>query len=102
MGATGGPGLEVALALAVLHGRLGDAVVGARLPALGDTGGGYLGHHLLERDGRGADRAGTGHVPDGAVADRFLERLLAVDQLDELVVGVEHSVAAEHLARMRE
>ena len=76
---------EVALALAVLHRGLGDAVVGARLAALGDPRRGDLGDDVLERRAPSTRTAPVQrHVADGAVAHRRLERLLAVDQLDEV------------------
>src|SRR5437588_9538069 len=53
---------EITFTLAILHRRLSDAIVGAGLPALGDSGGGDLSHHLLERDRAGAHGAGAGHV----------------------------------------
>ena len=59
--AAGGPS-EVALALAVLHRGLADAVVGARLPALGHVGRGDLGHDLLQRRRLRAHGAGDDHV----------------------------------------
>src|SRR5204862_6246551 len=94
--------LEVAAPLAVLQGGLGDAVVGARLAALGHARGGDLGHPLLERCRARLDAARARHVADCPVADVRLERLLAVDQLDVRAERVEHPVAAEHLAAVRE
>src|SRR5919204_770697 len=73
--------LEVATALAVLHGRLADLVVGARLATLGDARGGDLVHHGLERLGVRLHGAGARHVAHRAVAHAGRERLLAVDQL---------------------
>src|SRR4051794_14172775 len=94
--------LEVAGNLAVLHGGLADAVVGAGLAALGDLRRGDLGHHVVQ-GGRGrGDRAGAAHVADRAVADARVERLLALDELDEGRQRVEHPVAAEHLALVGE
>ena len=57
--------------LAVLHGGLGHAVVGARLAALGDARRGDLGHDVVERGGARRDGAGAAHVADGAVAHRL-------------------------------
>src|SRR5437764_3666742 len=90
--------LEVATAFAVLHGRLADAVVGARLAALGDPCGCDLLHHGVQRDRPRLHRARARHVAHRAVADARLERLLPVDQLDEGAERVEHAVALEHLA----
>src|SRR5947209_3191198 len=96
------PGLEVSLALTILHRRLCYPIVGPSLTAFGDPRGGDLVDDRFERRRAGGHGARAGHVADGAVPHRGLERLLAVDQLHELAVGVEHAVAAEHLARMRE
>src|SRR4051812_44011294 len=94
--------LEVAGNLAVLHGGLADAVVGAGLAALGDLRRGDLGHHVVQ-GGRGrGDRAGAAHVADRAVADARAERLLALDELDEGRQRVEHPVAAKDLALVGE
>src|SRR3954447_71956 len=94
--------LEVAGNLAVLHGGLADAVVGARLAALGDLRRGDLGHHVMQ-GGRGrGDRAGAAHVADGAVADARAERLLALEELHERRQRVEHPVAAEDIALVGE
>src|SRR6202034_708920 len=93
--------LEVTLALAVFHRRLGDPIVRAGLPALGDPGRGDLGDHLFERLRARADGARAGHVTDGPVANGLSERLLTVDQLDELRVRVQHPVAREHVALVR-
>src|SRR3954471_17598795 len=94
--------LEVAGNLAVLHGGLADAVVGAGLAALGDLRRGDLGHHVVQ-GGRGrGDRAGAAHVADRAVADARVERLLALDELDEGRQRVEHPVAAEDPALVGE
>src|SRR6185295_11051992 len=92
------PSLEVALLLAVLHGGLGDAVIGARLAALGDAGGRDLGDHVGQRLGLGCDRAGAAHVADRAEPDPLLEGLLAGQELHEVGHRVEHPVALEHLA----
>src|SRR3954447_8970483 len=94
--------LEVTGALAVLHGRLAHTVVGAGLAALGDARGRDLLHHRLEGDRPRLHRAGARHVAHGSVAHARLERLLAIDQLDERAERVEHPVAAEHLALVRE
>ena len=48
------------------------------------------------------DPAGAGHVADGAEAHSRVERLLARQPLDEVGDGVEHPVAPEHLALVRE
>src|SRR3954462_402489 len=94
--------LEVAGNLAVLHGGLADAVVGARLAALGDLRRGDLGHDVVQ-GGRGrGDRAGAAHVADRAIADARVERLLAFDQLHEGRQRVEDPVAAEDPALVGE
>ncbi len=64
--------------------------------------GGDLGDDVVERRRVGLDGAGAAHVADGAVADARRERRLAVGQLDEVAVGVEHPVAAEDLALVGE
>src|SRR3954470_3865297 len=94
--------LEVANALPVLHRRFGDAVVGARLTALGDAGGGDLGDDLVDGGGNAHDATGAGQVAAGAEADRRVERLLVREALDEVGDGVEHPVALEHVALVRE
>src|SRR5829696_9192146 len=93
--------LEVPDSLSIFHGRLGCAVVGARLAALGHARGGDLGDDVLERGGARAHGARAGHVADRAVADPLGERLLAVHALDEVADRVEHPVALEHLALVR-
>src|SRR4029079_14181591 len=90
--------LEVALLLAVLHGGLGRAIVGARLAALGDVRRRDLGDDVLEGRGGGPYRARAAHVADRAVAHGRGERLLILHQLDELADRVEHPVAREPLA----
>src|SRR3954469_21125042 len=94
--------LEVANALAILHRRLGDAVVGAGLAALGDARRSNLVHDRIDRRGVAHDAAGAGHVADGAEADGSCERRLVREPLDEIGDGVEHPVAPEHLALVRE
>src|SRR3954470_2800901 len=69
--------LEVTGNLAVLHGGLGDAVVGARLAALGDAGAGDLLDDVGQGHGGGFDRARAAHVAHRAVAHDRVERLLA-------------------------
>src|SRR3954452_4980287 len=94
--------LEVAGNLAVLHRGLADAVVGARLAALGDLGCRDLGDDVVQ-GGRGRrHRAGAAHVADRAVAAARAERLLALDELDEGRQRVEHPVAPEDLALVGE
>src|SRR4051794_4074630 len=94
--------LEIANALPVLHRGLAEAIVGAGLAALRDARRRDLLHDRLDR-GRGRlDASGTGHVADGAEADGGDERLLALHALDVLGGRVQHSVAAEHLALVRE
>src|SRR3954469_21305301 len=94
--------LEVAGNLAVLHRGLADAVVRARLAALGDLRGGDLGDDRVERRGGRSDGARAAHVADGPVAHALRERLFALDQLDVGRQRVEHPVAAEHLALVSE
>src|SRR5919202_1978991 len=94
--------LEVAGNLAVLHRGLADPVVGARLAALGDLRRGDLGDDGVELRRRRGDSARAAHVADGPVAHARRERLLAVDELDVGRERVEHPVAAEHLALVRE
>src|SRR4051794_14704473 len=90
--------LEIAFLLTILHGRFRYAVVGARLAALGDSGGGDLGDDGVERRRLRLDRAGARHVADRAIADRGLERHLVGVALDVRVLGVEHAVPAEDAA----
>src|SRR2546429_3284562 len=94
--------LEVAGNLAVLHRGLADAVVGARLAALGDPGARDLDDDVLERGRRRLDRARAAHVAHRAVAHRRAERVLAGQALDVVGDGVEHPVAAEDLALVGE
>src|SRR5215203_1176911 len=61
---------EVALLLAVLHGGLGDPVVGTGRAALGQRRGGHLDDDVGVGAGRGLHGAGARHVADGAVADQ--------------------------------
>src|SRR3954451_15603473 len=56
--------LEVANALPVLHRGFADAVVGARLAALGDARRRDLGDDLLERARFADHAAGAAHVAD--------------------------------------
>src|SRR5918999_5185402 len=93
---------EVANALPVLHRRLGDAVVGARLTALGHPRRRDLRHDLLQRRRARDDAAGARHVADGAEAHPLGERLLAVHPFHVLAGGVEHAVAPKDLALVRE
>src|SRR3954452_21761765 len=72
-------GLEIAFTLPVLHRGLGDAVVGARLAALGDAGRGDLRDDVLERRGARLDRAGDDHVADRPVPHGGDERLAGLD-----------------------
>ena len=66
------PPSEVALALAVFHRRLGDAVVGAGRAALGDARGGDLGDDRRRASPRvDATAPVQRHVADGAVAHRL-------------------------------
>src|SRR5260221_2355591 len=71
--------LEVALSLAVFHGGLGKAVVGAGGPALGDPRRADLLDDVQDADGDRVHGAGAGHVADRAVPD--------VADLDALAVA---------------
>src|SRR6478672_592586 len=89
---------EIALLLAVLHGGLGDPVVGTRGAALGQGGGGHLEDDVGVRAGRGVDRPGARHVTDGAVAhEPGLDRLVAPG-LAHRADGEPHAVPVEDLA----
>src|SRR6266550_147155 len=90
--------LEVALALAVFHGRLADPIVAARRAALRDPDRTDLGHDLLEGVRVRLDRRGQVRVADRPVADLPALRLLAVLLRRELVDHVQHPVAGGHLA----
>src|SRR5687768_12427971 len=89
---------EVALALPVLHGRLGEAVVGAGGTPLGQPRRRDLGDDLVERRGRGLDRAGARAVADGAVAHRALLEHLVAARAAPRTLRQPHPVAAEDLA----
>src|SRR6478752_4489430 len=93
---------EVANALPVLHRGLAEAIVGARLAALGDVGRSDLLHDLLDRRRPRLHAAGARHVADGAEADGGDERVLALHALDVLARRVQHPVAPEHLTLVRE
>src|SRR5579862_9877585 len=94
--------LEVANALPIFHGRLAHPVVRARLAALRDVRGGDLGDHLVDRRRLRDDAAGTGHVADGPEANEGRERDLTGVALDVGADRVEHSVAPEDVAPVRE
>src|SRR3954447_1017818 len=94
--------LEVANALPVLHRGFRDAVVGARLAALGDARRRDLGDDLVDRPRLADDAAGARHVAYGAEAHGRAERLLLGEALDEVGDRVEHPVAPEDLALVRE
>src|SRR5947207_1518480 len=88
---------EIADTLAVLHRGFGEAVIGARLAALGHAGRRDLVDDLADRR-RVADHAARArHVADGAETHRRAEQLLAVHPLDVVAAGVEHPVALEDL-----
>src|SRR5215831_13722949 len=93
---------EVANALSVLHGGLAEAVVGARLAALGDSRGGDLLHDRLDGGRLRLDAARARHVADRAEANGGNERILALHPLDVRRGGVQHPVAAEDLPLVRE
>src|SRR4029077_1063779 len=102
-GTMGSPALsEVANALPVLHRRLAEPVVGARLAALRDAGRRDLLHDLFDRRRLRLDAAGARHVADGAEADRRREWLLSLHALDVRRDRIQHPVAAEDLALVRE
>src|SRR3954462_5495464 len=84
--------LEVPGNLAVLHRGLADAVVRARLAALGDLRRGDLRDDVVQRRRGRRDRARAVHVADRPVADAGVEGLLAVDELDVWRQRVEHAV----------
>src|SRR5947209_154350 len=90
--ALSGGTLEVALPLAVLHGRLREAVVGPGGAPLGDAGGGHLLDDLSDGRGRGPHRARAAHVADGAVADDgvLLDDLARLGR-DRAAHGQEHA-----------
>src|SRR5207253_8725955 len=93
---------EIADTFTVLHCSFGEAVVGARLAALGHARCGDLVHDLADRRGVRDDAAGTGHVAHRAEAHGRAERLLAVHALDVIGAGIQHPVAPEDLALVRE
>src|SRR4051794_24016105 len=75
---------EVTDTFAVLHRGFGEAVVGARLAALGDTRGGDLVDDGTDRGCIGDDAAGAGHVADRAEAHGCGEWLFGLHALDVL------------------
>src|SRR5438067_1798800 len=93
---------EVANSFAVLHGRLAETVVGARLAALGHARRRDLLDDRLDRRRPRLDASRARHVADGAETDRGDERILALDALDVRRDRVQHPVAAEDLALVRE
>src|SRR5215471_6633993 len=93
---------EVANALPILHRGLAEAIVGACLSALGDPRRRDLLHDLLDRRRARLDAAGASHVADGAEAHRGDEGVLALHPLDVRRDRVQHPVAPEHLALVRE
>src|SRR5580692_11594561 len=94
-------GLEVALALAVLHRRLREAVVGPGGPPLRDARTGDLADDLLHGVGARAHRARAGGVAHGAEAHGLLADLLGTTRGDPLAQGQQHAVALDHLALVR-
>src|SRR3984957_16100179 len=94
--------LEIPCLLAVLHRRLRDAVIGACLAPLGDARRRDLQHDLLQRRRPRAHAARAAHVAHRAVAHRLVEHRLALDQLRALAPCVQHVVALEHRALVRE
>src|SRR5438477_7595014 len=94
--------LEVANALPVLHRGLAHAVVGARFATLRHARGRDLAHDLVDRRRLADDAAGARHVADGAEAHARAERLLVGKALDETGDRVQHPVALEHVALVRE
>src|SRR5256885_410465 len=61
-----------------------------------------LADDLVDRLRVGDDSAGARHVADGAEANGRRERILALHPLDMVGGRVEHAVAPEHLALVRE
>src|SRR5579871_1511070 len=94
--------LEVANALPVFHGGFRHTVVGTGLAAPGDTGRRDLVDDRVDRPRVAQHAARAGHVADGAEAHRGAERLLVGIPLDEVGGCVEHPVAPEHIALVRE
>src|SRR3954447_6745915 len=90
--------LEVTDTLAVLHGRLADTVVRARLAALRDTGRCDLADDLVDCLRVRDHAAGARHVADRPEAHGRGERILALHALDEVGARIEHPVAAKDLA----
>src|SRR5439155_15576960 len=93
---------EVANALPIFHRCFAEAIVGAGLAALGDAGRRDLLHDRLDRRRPRLDASRARHVADGAETDRGDERILALDALDVRRDRVQHPVAAEDLALVRE
>src|SRR3954453_1399503 len=93
---------EVPLLLPVLHGGVTDLVVATGGAALGHAGHRDLGDDLL--DGGRVREHGGGEVgvADRAVAHRLPADLLAVPRRDELVDLVEHPLALDDVALLRE
>src|SRR6476661_2987549 len=88
---------EVPLLLAVLHGGLRQAVVGAGRAPLGDPGGRDLADHLGHVNGIRLDRAGAAHVTHRPVAHSAPLDALALARAAPPAGGEPHPVAGEHL-----
>src|SRR3954447_6319950 len=93
---------EIADTFPVLHRSFREAVVGPRLAALGHTGRRDLVDDLSDRRSIGHDAAGAGHVADSAEPNTRREGLLILHALDVVARRIQHPIAAEHLALMRE
>src|ERR1700730_3205336 len=93
---------EIADTLAVLHCGFGEAIVCARLAALGHARRGDLVHDLTDRGRVRNNATGARHVADCAEAHGCGEEIFVVHAFDELARGVKHPVAPEDLAVVRE
>src|ERR1700722_1518868 len=94
-------GLEISFALAVLHCRLREAVVGPGGAAFGDSGTGDLADDLLDRVGTRAHRPGAGGVTHRAEAHGLLADLFGSLRAHPLAEGEQHAVAFDDLALVR-
>src|SRR4029077_4269187 len=88
---------EVALALAILHRCVGEAIVGASRAPFGDAARGDLVDDLGDTACIGRDRTGAARVTHGAIADRSHLGLLVAARLHPLVHREEHAVPGDDL-----
>src|SRR3954447_5090714 len=93
---------EIPFLLAVLHGRLGEPVVGPGGTSLGDAGGRHLLDDLVDGGRHRLHRAGAVHVAHGPVADGGLVGPLFWPGPDPLADGQQHAVPFDDLPAVGE